>query len=85
MVQGAALPLQFIVNDHPVPAAEGDTVAAALLASGRWTFRRDQAGAPRGPFCLMGVCQECLVEIDGVPNRRACLLPVAHGMRVHCG
>jgi len=82
---GKALSLRVVVNGQPVAAAEGDTVAAALLASGRSTFRRDQAGAPRGPFCLMGVCQECLVEIDGVPNRRACLVPVAHGMRVHCG
>lgn len=82
--QGSALPLQLTVNDRPIAAAEGDTVAAALLASGRWTFRRDRGGAPRGPFCLMGVCQECLVEIDGVPNRRACLLPVAQGMRVNC-
>ena len=83
--QSTALRLQLIVNDQPIAVAEGDTVAAALLASGRWTFRRDQDGAARGPFCLMGVCQECLVEIDGVPNRRACLLPVAQGMRITCG
>ena len=85
VAQGAALQMQLIVNDQPIAAAEGDTVAAALLASGRWTFRRDQAGAARGPFCLMGLCQECLVEIDGVPNRRACLLPVVQGMRINCG
>jgi D-hydroxyproline dehydrogenase subunit gamma len=83
--QGTELRLQLIVNNQPVAAAEGDTVAAALLGSGRWTFRRDHAGAAHGPFCLMGVCQECLVEIDGVPNRRACLVPVAQGMKVNCG
>jgi len=83
--QGTELRLQLIVNNQPVAAAEGATVAAALLASGRWTFRRDYAGAARGPFCLMGVCQECLVEINGVPKRRACLLPVAQGMKVNCG
>ena len=84
-VRGVALRLQLTVNDEQVSAAEGDTVAAALLASGRWTFRRDEAGAPRGPFCLMGVCQECLVEIDGTPNRRACLVPAVNGMRIYCG
>lgn len=84
-VHPAALRLQLIVNGQPIAAAEGDTVAAALLASGRWIFRRDRDGAARGPFCLMGICQECLVEIDGVPNRRACLLPVVQGMRVNCG
>ena len=84
-VQNAALPLRLIVNDQSIAAAVGDTVAAALLASGRWAFRRDQANAPRGPFCLMGVCQECLVEIDGVPNRRSCVVPVVNGMRIRCG
>lgn len=83
--RGVALRWQLTVNDEQVSAAEGESVAAALLASGRWTFRRDEAGAPRGPFCLMGVCQECLVEIDGTPNRRACLVPVVNGMRIYCG
>ena len=79
--QNVVLPLQLIVNDQPVAAAEGDTVAAALLASGRWTFRRDQVSAPRGPFCLMGVCQECLVRIEG-RTHQACMTPVADGMVV---
>jgi predicted molibdopterin-dependent oxidoreductase YjgC len=39
-------------------------------------------GAPRGPFCLMGVCFECLVEIDGRSNCCACMTQVAPGMRI---
>ena len=64
-------------------AQQGDTVAAALLAGGHWQFRTSPvSGAPRGPFCMMGVCFECLVEIDGVANRQACMTEARDGMRV---
>jgi len=62
---------------------EGQTLAAALLAAGRraWRFT-SRRGEPRGIFCGMGICLDCLVEVDGRPNVRACLTPVAEGMRV---
>lgn len=64
-------------------ARPGDTVAAALLAAGVARFRATPpSGAPRGPWCLMGVCFECLVEIDGHPSRQACQTLVVEGMRV---
>jgi predicted molibdopterin-dependent oxidoreductase YjgC len=40
------------------------------------------SGAPRAPYCLMGVCFECLVEVDGVRDRQACLTTIRDGMRV---
>ncbi|SEK05992.1 (2Fe-2S)-binding protein [Paraburkholderia diazotrophica] len=59
------------------------TVAAALLANGKAACRTSAvSGAPRGPFCMMGVCFDCLVEIDGVPNVQACMTRVAERMRV---
>ncbi|MDR2451729.1 MAG: (2Fe-2S)-binding protein [Candidatus Accumulibacter sp.] len=61
------------------------SVAAALVAHGYAACRHTAAGQPRGPFCLSGVCFECLVEIDGIPNRQACLTPVAPGMKVALG
>jgi predicted molibdopterin-dependent oxidoreductase YjgC len=65
-------------------AYAGDTVAAALLAGGHWEFRTTPvSGAARGPFCMMGICFECLVEIDGVANRQACMVEVRDGMRVN--
>ena len=64
-----------------VPA--GVTVAAALLGHDDDHFCRSAAeGQKRAPYCLMGVCFECLVEIDGIMNRQACLEPVREGMRV---
>ena len=66
-----------------IEARAGDTVAAALLANGVLAFRTTPvSGAPRGPWCLIGNCHECLVEIDGEPNRQACMVEVRASMRV---
>ena len=64
-------------------AHAGDSVAAALLANGVLVLRTTPiSGAPRGPWCLIGNCHECLVEIDGEPNRQACMTEARAGMRV---
>lgn len=65
------VPLSF--NGEPVAARRGESVAAALTAHGIRGFRITRSTAERGIFCGMGVCQDCLVEIDGVPGRRACM------------
>ncbi|MBS0517572.1 MAG: (2Fe-2S)-binding protein [Proteobacteria bacterium] len=71
------------VDGQPVRARIGDTVAAALLAAGIDHCRTTPVtGAPRAPYCLMGVCFDCLVTIDGVGNRQGCLVPVREGMAV---
>lgn len=57
-------------------ARAGESLAAALIAGGVKHFRETRNGACRGIFCGMGVCQECLVEIDGRPNQRACMTKV---------
>ena len=74
--------VEFIANERRVTGTPGSTVAAALLDAGVRSFRRSVRGEPRGPLCGMGICFECRVTIDGVPHRRACLVPVADGMRV---
>lgn len=61
---------------------DGANLAAALLAAGVETFRHTPvSGAPRAPFCMMGACFDCLVEIDGVV-RQACMVEVAEGLAV---
>ncbi|WIM09783.1 (2Fe-2S)-binding protein [Enhydrobacter sp.] len=71
------------VDGKTVRARSGDTVAAAMLAGGIDHCRTTPvSGAPRAPYCLMGVCFECLVTIDGVGSRQGCLVPVRDGMRV---
>lgn len=61
---------------------EGQSVAAALVATGIWSFRTDVKGAPRGPFCGMGVCFDCELTVDGVLGVRGCLVAVRHGMDI---
>jgi D-hydroxyproline dehydrogenase subunit gamma len=63
-------------------AYEGETVAAVLLAQGEIATRTTVGGEPRGIFCGMGVCFDCLVVVDGVPNTRACTTLVTDGMSV---
>jgi predicted molibdopterin-dependent oxidoreductase YjgC len=71
-------------NDQPLSVPGGRSVAAALLAAGIQRFRATPvSGAPRAPYCMMGACFECLVEIDGVPNRQSCLIEARDGMRIH--
>jgi predicted molibdopterin-dependent oxidoreductase YjgC len=75
--------VRLSVDGRTVEAQAGDSVAAALLAAGIVDFRvSPTAGTRRGPYCLMGVCFECLVTIDGRAGRQACMTPVATGMDV---
>jgi D-hydroxyproline dehydrogenase subunit gamma len=70
-------------DGRPLAVLGQCSVAAALLAAGVSRFRSTPvSGAPRAPYCMMGVCFECLLEIDGVPNRQACLVTVQPGMKI---
>jgi D-hydroxyproline dehydrogenase subunit gamma len=74
--------ITIIVDDSPIAAARGQTVAAALMAAGISTFRRTRVhGKPRGVYCAMGVCFECVVQVEG-RTERACMTPVQEGMRI---
>jgi predicted molibdopterin-dependent oxidoreductase YjgC len=75
-------PVQIFVDGVAVTARQGDTVSAALLASDRDVRRTTAVSAPRLPYCMMGVCFDCLVTIDGVGNRQGCLVPVGEGMQI---
>lgn len=75
--------VRISIDGKPAEARDGDTVAAAILAAGLAACRETPVtGAARGPYCLMGVCFDCLVTIDGVGNRQGCMVPVAAGMRI---
>lgn len=73
----------FSFEGEHVLARKGDSIAAALLSAGHEVFRRTPvSGAPRGPYCMMGVCFECLVSIDDGPPIQGCMMPVREGMEV---
>src|SRR5258708_15241035 len=75
-------PVRLRFDGREIEALPGETIAAALAAAEIVAVRQARSGAPRGPFCGMGVCFDCLVTVDGRPNQRACLTKVASGMDV---
>ncbi len=84
-IQGAVFrgrPVRFQVDDQWIQSYEGETVAAALWACGIRHLRSSPVmAAPRGMFCYMGLCQECVVLIDG-KRETSCSFPVSDGLRV---
>jgi len=75
--------LWFIFGDREIPAESGQSIGAALIAAGYRSWRTTRhGGAPRGIFCGIGVCFDCLVTVNGRSSQRACLTEAAHGDRV---
>src|SRR5215469_15399851 len=71
------------VEGRDIHIPGGASAAAAVLLAGLPSVRETPvSGAPRGPYCLMGICFDCLAEIDGIPNRQACMVTVAPGMTI---
>ncbi len=75
--------VEIFVDGVSVKASATDTIAAVLLNTGfKSTRDSDRSGAPRGPYCMMGSCFECLVEVDGAENRQACMEVVRDQMNI---
>ncbi len=71
------------IDDVEAAVPEGASVAAAILLKNLGHCRTTPvSGEPRAPYCMMGVCFECLMEIDGEDNRQACLVTVEEGMKI---
>src|SRR5262249_48030481 len=76
-------PPPLFVDGAAIAARAGDSVAAAMLAGGRLACRTTPiSDSPRAPYCLMGACFDCLVTIDGIANRQACMTLARDGMRI---
>jgi hypothetical protein len=73
----------FTFEGQAMSAYPGETIGAALMAAGILTFRTTRRqGRPRGFFCGIGLCFDCLMVVDGVPNRQACIVAAKPDMRV---
>ena len=78
-----AASIDIVIDGAPHRARAHDSVASALLLAGVTACRTTPVtGKPRAPFCMMGVCFDCLVTIDGVPSQRACRVRVQQGMSI---
>lgn len=75
--------ITFYYNGMPLQAREGDTIAAALTDNGIRVFRTTvKRGEPRGLFCAIGQCTDCVMVVNGQPNVRTCVTPVRQDTRV---
>ena len=72
------------IEGKEIAAFQGDTVAAAMLVAGfAYTRITPVKEERRAPYCMMGICFDCIVEINDIPNQRACQILVQEGMRVN--
>ena len=86
MADHAGAPITLSFDGRPLTALTGDSVAAALTRAGIRSWRTTRhTGRPRGLFCGIGVCYDCLLTIDGSANQRACLVPAVDGMELRSG
>ncbi len=70
-------------DDKPIKALCGEPISAALVNAGVVSFRKThKTGEPRGIFCAIGRCTDCMMIVDGIPNTRTCVTPVREGMHV---
>jgi len=75
--------ITVVFDGCALAARPGESVAACLLRHGISHFRTTPvSGSPRLPYCMIGHCFECLVDIKGIGSRQACLVPVESGMHV---
>lgn len=81
-IRSAGREITFRFDGETITALEGETIAAALSAAGIVAFRRTLSGAPRGLFCGMGACFDCVVTVNGRIGRRACMEKATEGMEV---
>ena len=80
---GAGHSVSVSVDGKPVTVPAGASVAAALLLADAIPTRASPVSrSPRAPYCMMGVCFECLVEIDGIADRQGCMIAAAEGMSI---
>ena len=70
------------INDRPAEVCSGISVAAAILGTSDAIRTTVVSGSPRGPYCMMGACFDCLVTIDGQANQQGCMVQVREGMKV---
>ena len=83
IADGESERIAVLIDGAPFEGQEGDNIATVLLLAGKIICRRTfVSGEPRGPYCMMGVCFECLVSVDGIDGLQACMTPIRRGMRI---
>jgi D-hydroxyproline dehydrogenase subunit gamma len=81
--RGVSEPWTMFVDGRPIRAREGDSAASAMLAAGIQVTRHTAvSGAPRGPWCMMGACFDCVAVVNGTRGIRTCMTQAQEGLRI---
>lgn len=73
---------EILVDGRQYPIHEGDTIGSCLMRAGILRLRHSMTGEVRGIFCGIGICNDCLIVVDGQPNVRACQVDASPGVRI---
>lgn len=80
---GDSRKININVDGEKIEAIEGESIASAIIASGKIVFRyTEKYKKPRSLFCGIGQCNDCMMIVDGVPNVKTCITPVREGMKI---
>jgi hypothetical protein len=83
IAEGESERVVVLIDGAPFEGRQGDSIATVLLLTGKIGCRRSfVSGEPRGPYCMMGACFECLVRVDEIDGLQACMIPIRGGMRI---
>lgn len=75
--------VRIFVDGEPLLARKGEMIASALIAAGKQYFRKTiKTHQPRGIYCGIGRCTDCVMTVNGIPNVRTCITPVQEGMEI---
>ena len=82
-LEGDPATIAVVVEGRTILVPPGASAAAAVLVAGFRSIRETPVeGSERAPYCMMGVCFDCLAEIDGLPNRQSCMVEARAGMQI---
>jgi hypothetical protein len=83
IADGGSKRVVVLIDGVPFEGRRGDNIATVLLLAGKVGCRKSfVSGEPRGPYCMMGICFECLVRVDGIDGLQACMIPIRPDMRI---
>ena len=82
-INGHRADITIFINERPTNAVSGETVAAVLLRESIYAVHTTQDGKPRGPYCMMGVCFDCMITLENGQSEQACQIDATEGLKIY--
>ena len=82
-INGQKVDITIFIDENPINAVSGETVAAVLLRQNICAVHTCPNGEPRGPYCMMGVCFDCMVTLENGQSEQACQIDATEGLKIY--